>query len=367
MARSQKAQNLASLKSQLGSTKKMPDQVKSTMEQSFRTDLSGVNLFESPMVDKGGANAVASGKDIAFAPGKLDFGSTSGRELLGHELSHVVSQGKGEVGGHGVVHNSGLESKADAEGAKAAASFGSSQSFAPMSQGMGSLSSTGPVQCSKKKETKGDRLTSYFNELIQNGDYKQALSTLTSMQNVLGLDKDRYDESEMNARDGVLTQMTAPEHIDNTASAFTSNLVDNSYEFSGHGIDFKHMTTDEKMRVFYQQNSTKSRDRNSIGNLMGEMDLMMGKRRNGQLSTKYMSNLKGVMGEKGDKDTADAEQMRIASNVTTAKGAEEAFVPHLRDGIAEKARADEEAVSARWKAPWADPKKKKHRFRRWLN
>ena len=42
------------------------------------------------------AEAVAQGSNIAFAPGKLDFSSTHGQALLGHEISHAASQARGE-------------------------------------------------------------------------------------------------------------------------------------------------------------------------------------------------------------------------------------------------------------------------------
>ena len=42
------------------------------------------------------AEAVAQGSNIAFAPGKLDFTSAHGQALLGHEISHVASQVRGE-------------------------------------------------------------------------------------------------------------------------------------------------------------------------------------------------------------------------------------------------------------------------------
>lgn len=108
------------LLSALGSSKSMPAPVQAKMEGSFGMSLSDVSLFESSMVSQNGAEAVASGNKIAFAPGKLDPYSSSGQELLGHELSHVVSQKRGEVSGSGLLKSSSLEHRADAEGAKAA-------------------------------------------------------------------------------------------------------------------------------------------------------------------------------------------------------------------------------------------------------
>lgn len=49
------------------------------------------------------ANALAYGRDIIFAPGKLQPDSTSGRRLLAHEITHVV-QNDTSGGGAGVIH-----------------------------------------------------------------------------------------------------------------------------------------------------------------------------------------------------------------------------------------------------------------------
>ena len=135
--------DFAQLRSSLGAPKKIPDDVRTGMENSFRTDLSGVNLYESDIVANGGAEAVASGNDIAFAPGKMNFDTMEGRSLLGHELSHVVSQSRGEVSGHGVVNDEGFESRADSEGMHAAemsfsdGSGGSGTELSPMGAGLG--------------------------------------------------------------------------------------------------------------------------------------------------------------------------------------------------------------------------------------
>lgn len=153
MGKSQKnMMDFAQMRSSLGESTKIPDDVRTGMENSFRTDLSGVNLYESDMVADGGAEAVASGNDIAFAPGKMNFDTMEGRTLLGHELSHVVSQSRGEVSGHGVVNDAGFESRADSEGMHAAEmSFsddfgGSGAELSPMGAG---LEAAAPMQYRK--------------------------------------------------------------------------------------------------------------------------------------------------------------------------------------------------------------------------
>ena len=68
----------------------MPVVMREKMEESFGMDLSGVKLYENRAVGDAGAEAVAQGNKIAFAPGKLDFSSTKRQALLGHEISHVT-------------------------------------------------------------------------------------------------------------------------------------------------------------------------------------------------------------------------------------------------------------------------------------
>ena len=97
----------------LGHQVDMPVVMREKMEGAFGMDLSGVKLYENKAVGKAGAEAVAQGSKIAFAPGKLDFSSIRGQALLGHEISHVASQARGEVKGSGLVNDSALESRAD--------------------------------------------------------------------------------------------------------------------------------------------------------------------------------------------------------------------------------------------------------------
>ena len=47
------------MRSSSGESEKIPDDMRSGMESSFRTDLSDVNLYESDMVKNGGAAAAS--------------------------------------------------------------------------------------------------------------------------------------------------------------------------------------------------------------------------------------------------------------------------------------------------------------------
>ena len=130
----------------------LPDQIRGKMERAFGADLSGVQLYESRAVADAGARAVTMGGKIGFAPGETDFTSTAGQALLGHELSHVVSQARGEVAGGGFLNDPALEARADREGAMAAA--GETLSAAPLAPLSASTvaSAAGPMQAKKGKD-----------------------------------------------------------------------------------------------------------------------------------------------------------------------------------------------------------------------
>jgi len=135
---------------QMGHRVDLPDAMRSKMENAFGADLSGVKLYESQAVADAGANAVTQGQSIAFAPGKLDFSSYGGQALLGHELSHVVSQQRGEVRGGGFLNDHALEARADREGAMAAAG----QQIAMPTAALSSASAApaaGPMQAHKSE------------------------------------------------------------------------------------------------------------------------------------------------------------------------------------------------------------------------
>ena len=166
----------------LGHQVDMPTVMREKMEGAFGMDLSGVKLYENKAVGKAGAEAVAQGSKIAFAPGKLDFSSTHGQALLGHEISHVVSQVQGEVKGSGLVNDSALEARADREGAMAARGESVTPPYggasAPLSTSS-AASAAGPMQAKsgKKQEEPKSKLqpeliTEAEIEKTENGEKK---------------------------------------------------------------------------------------------------------------------------------------------------------------------------------------------------
>jgi len=68
-------------------------------------DLSGVRVHTSPeahdLSRQLGAKAFTTGQDVFFREGAYDPHSSGGQELVAHELSHVVQQSSGAVGGAG--------------------------------------------------------------------------------------------------------------------------------------------------------------------------------------------------------------------------------------------------------------------------
>lgn len=148
---------LTAPQAQLGHRVDLPELMRARMENAFGADLSAVRLYESQAVADAGAKAVTRGADIAFAPGLLDFSSYGGQALLGHELSHVVSQARGEATGSGFLNDYALEARADREGAMAA----SGQQIAMPAAAMSAVTAApaaGPMQAKKDKDKAKDAL-----------------------------------------------------------------------------------------------------------------------------------------------------------------------------------------------------------------
>lgn len=79
-----------------GGGEPLPRTTRSGFEARFGTDLSGVRVHTGPAASEAAgaisAEAFTLGTDIAFAGGNYDPTSREGRELLAHELVHVVQQ-----------------------------------------------------------------------------------------------------------------------------------------------------------------------------------------------------------------------------------------------------------------------------------
>ncbi|MEP6946854.1 MAG: DUF4157 domain-containing protein [Acidobacteriota bacterium] len=71
---------------------RLPKPLRAEMEKSYNADFSSVRIMESHVPTLNGSKAYTSGDDIHFAPGHFDPHTDSGRQLISHEIAHVVQQ-----------------------------------------------------------------------------------------------------------------------------------------------------------------------------------------------------------------------------------------------------------------------------------
>jgi len=97
------------------------------MESAFNTDFSKVSIYkESQKALHLNALAFTQGENVHFAPGQFNPDSETGRNLIGHEFTHVMQQRRGAVKSTSVLgkglnlnDDRGLEIEADNFGKKA--------------------------------------------------------------------------------------------------------------------------------------------------------------------------------------------------------------------------------------------------------
>ena len=306
----------------LGHQVDMPVVMREKMEDSFGMDLSAVKLYENKAVGKAGAEAVAQGSKIAFAPGKLDFSSIRGQSLLGHEISHVASQVRGEVKGSGLVNDSALEARADREGLMAARGESITEGYggasAPLSNAS-AASAAGPMQAKsgktakekaedakrKKEEEKRKNVDRLYhiqaammgggttnNPLLKKGDYKW------------------YQKMQKNA------DLDTFAEIQNRMMNSAQNMVNFRDSMYGTELDeFENLPKDERKKLlgskknFYASYSQEGMDYDIYKNLMNSMSM----------STKIKND-----NEPDDRDDILEEANRIqnARNASNIDGSE---------------------------------------------
>jgi len=75
---------------------RLPESVQATMSDKFGADFSGVKIHTDDRADRLNrslnARAFTTGQSVFFKRGEYEPGSSRGRELLAHELTHVVQQ-----------------------------------------------------------------------------------------------------------------------------------------------------------------------------------------------------------------------------------------------------------------------------------
>jgi hypothetical protein len=88
-----------------GSGQPLEGAIQKQMGDAMGHDLSSVRVHTSPESDalsrQLSAKAFTTGQDIFFREGAYQPGSAGGRELIAHELTHVVQQSTGAVSGSG--------------------------------------------------------------------------------------------------------------------------------------------------------------------------------------------------------------------------------------------------------------------------
>lgn len=79
----------------------IPQPLKHSLETQFGADFSDVRIHTGPnaaqVTKMIGAEAFTIGNHIFLEPGKFQPNTNSGKNLLAHELNHVVQQSKGKI------------------------------------------------------------------------------------------------------------------------------------------------------------------------------------------------------------------------------------------------------------------------------
>jgi hypothetical protein len=103
----------------------LPDELKAEMETTFDSDFSDIRIHAaSSKAGDVGARAYTQGNDIHVASGQFQPYTARGKQLLGHEMAHVVQQREGRVAPTGEVSglplndDPALEEEADTMAAK---------------------------------------------------------------------------------------------------------------------------------------------------------------------------------------------------------------------------------------------------------
>jgi len=121
-----------------------PIEIRREMESSFHADFSSVCICESVFPLLIGADAFAYGEQIFFAPGRFHPSEERGREILAHELTHVLQQRLGCVDSADRRRREELESEAQELGKLAARGR-----RVNVSRGRSRAAATPEVQCIK--------------------------------------------------------------------------------------------------------------------------------------------------------------------------------------------------------------------------
>ncbi len=135
------SQELASrIQAKRGSGAPLDTSTRTAMESAFGTSFEDVRVHADAESDelnrRISARAFTTGSDIFFRQGVYDPSSSAGRELLSHELTHVVQQRSMNVGGPMTVNPAGdrYEQEADAVAAQVSRLAGSGEAQREMDE-----------------------------------------------------------------------------------------------------------------------------------------------------------------------------------------------------------------------------------------
>ena len=123
----------------------LPNTLRSRVRSQFGLNMDSLRVKESAQVADFGAKAMAQGNIISFAPGVFNPNTSSGREIIGHELHHITEQARGlgsNIEGSNIHYNPLSESASDAAGRLFASDSINTMS---VTQGDGSLVSSAPA------------------------------------------------------------------------------------------------------------------------------------------------------------------------------------------------------------------------------
>lgn len=129
----------------------LPHDVRQKMERAFSTSFADVRVHVSPQPASLGAQAFTHGSNIHFAHGHYDPASPRGRQLLAHELAHVVQQRTGRArnpfgSGIAVLHDPALEAEAERLSARVMTASAPAPAPAPQAAAAGAVHPSRAVQ-----------------------------------------------------------------------------------------------------------------------------------------------------------------------------------------------------------------------------
>lgn len=76
---------------------RLPKPLRAELEKAFGDDFSNIKVMQSHLPTLNNSDTFVRGNELHFAPGRFDPHSNAGRELIGHELTHVIQQRQGRV------------------------------------------------------------------------------------------------------------------------------------------------------------------------------------------------------------------------------------------------------------------------------